>query len=174
MKIREATSNDFTELMLFYNDMCKALDGKEFLPNGDKGGFPSSEMVAEAINEHGQFIGIEDDKIISAYILNHNCDESYNSVHWQVDAKADEVMILHALRVSPQYAGRGYSKKLMESAIRIAKERNQQAIHLDVLEGNTIPEKMYTTYGFKYIDTVEIYYKDIGEPMRFRLMELVL
>ena len=33
----------------------------------------------------------------------------------------------------------------------------------------TIHEKMYASYGFQYIDTVEIFYEDIGEPMLFRL-----
>ena len=33
----------------------------------------------------------------------------------------------------------------------------------------TISEMMYASYGFQYIDTVEIFYEDIGEPMRFRL-----
>lgn len=42
----------------------------------------------------------------------------------------------------------------MESAIKTAKERNQKAIRLDVLEGNTIPEKMYASYGFQYIAMV--------------------
>ena len=32
-----------------------------------------------------------------------------------------------------------------------------------------ILEKMYASYGFQYIDTVEIFYEDIGEPMHFRL-----
>ena len=160
--------------MQFYNDMCEVLDGKEFLPNGDKGGFPSAEMVSGAINEQEQFIGIEDGKNIAAFILNHNFDEAYRSVQWQTNAESNKVMILHALRVSPQYGGRGYSKKLMESSIKAAKERKQKAIRLDVLEGNTIPEKMYASYGFQYIDTVEIFYEDIGEPMRFRLMELIL
>lgn len=91
-----------------------------------------------------------------------------------MNAKPDAVMILHALRVSPQYGGRGYAKRLVEHAIATAKERNQKAIRLDVLEGNTIPERMYAAYGFQYVDTVEICYEDIGEYMRFRLMELAL
>ncbi len=174
MKIIEATNKDFLGLMRFYDSMCTALDEKEFLPNGDKGGFPSDNMVLSAIREHNQFIGIEDDRIVAAYILSHNCDKVYHTVQWQIEATEKEVMILHALRVSPQYGGRGFSKKLMEYAIETAKLRKQKAIRLDVLEGNFIPEKMYASYGFKYIDTVQIFYEDIGETMRFRLMELVL
>ena len=40
MQIREAFFEDFEELMEFYERMCRALGEKDFLPEGDKGGFP--------------------------------------------------------------------------------------------------------------------------------------
>lgn len=174
MKIQEAQEKDIENLMRFYNDMCEVLDKKDFLPNGDKGGFPSHDMVVSAINEHAQFIGTEDGKIIAAYILNHDCDPAYQTAHWRADALPHQVLILHALRVLPQYGGRGHSKELVEHAIQTARDMGQKALRLDVLEGNVVPERMYTSFGFQYIDTVDIRYEDIGEPMRFRLMELVL
>lgn len=81
MKIVEATKDNLTEIMLFYNEMCEVLGQKSFLPNGNKGGFPSQAMVETAIKEGCQFIGIEDKKIVAAYILSHDCDDAYQSVH---------------------------------------------------------------------------------------------
>ena len=81
---------------------------------------------------------------------------------------------MHALRVLPDYGGRGYSKQLVEHAIRTARSRGWKAIRLDCLKGNDIPVKMYQSYGFKYVDTVDITYVDIGIPMPFHLYELVL
>ena len=83
-------------------------------------------------------------------------------------------MILHALRVLPDYGGRGFSKQLVEHAIRTAKNWSQKAIRLDCIVGNDIPVKVYQSFGFQYVDTVEITYADIGAPMQFRLYELVL
>ena len=83
-------------------------------------------------------------------------------------------MILHALRVLPEYAGRGYSKKLVEHAIQRAKAQRQRAIRLDCIEGNDVPQKMYMSFGFHYIDTVEITYADIGVPRKFLVFELLL
>ena len=60
MEIREATPKDFEELNKFYEYMCRVLNEKDFLPNGNKGGFPSEEMILEAINSATQFIGVED------------------------------------------------------------------------------------------------------------------
>ncbi len=174
MNIRNAYEKDFSELLSFYNRMCNVLGEQDFLPEGDKGGFPSEEMIRGAIAMKAQFVGIEDDKIVAAYIIDHNCDSTYHSVQWKVNAKMDEVMVLHALRVLPEYSGRGYSKQLVRHAIQISKEMGQKAIRLDCIEGNDIPQKMYRSFGFQYIDSVRITYPDIGTPKNFLLYELLL
>ena len=57
MIIRYAEEKNFIELRQFYEGMCKVLSGKDFLPEGDKGGFPPEEMIKDAIKERNQFIG---------------------------------------------------------------------------------------------------------------------
>ena len=154
--------------------MCEVLGEKDFLPEGDKGGFPSDEMVKNAIAEKDQFIGIEDGQIVAAYIMNHDCDEAYHTVRWLTDAEGKEMVVLHALRVLPEYGGRGYSKQLVQHAIDTARERGLKSIRLDCIEGNDIPQKMYMSFGFAYVDTVEITYVDIGIPMKLLLYEFAL
>ena len=154
--------------------MCEVLGEKDFLPEGDKGGFPPDEMVKNAIAEKDQFIGIEDGQIVAAYIMNHDCDEAYHTVRWLTDAEDKEMVVLHALRVFPEYGGRGYSKQLVQHAIDTARERGLKSIRLDCIEGNDIPQKMYMSFGFVYVDTVEITYVDIGIPRKFLLYEFAL
>ena len=52
MKIKQATMCDFEKIMSFYNVMCEVLGEKDFLPDGDKGGFPSQDMVKDAIYDN--------------------------------------------------------------------------------------------------------------------------
>ena len=174
MMIRYAEEKNFIELRQFYDGMCKVLSEKDFLPEGDKGGFPPDEMIKDAIKERNQFIGIEDGRIVAAYIMNHDRDEAYHAVKWLIDANDNETVVLHALRVLPEYGGRGYSKQLVQHAIDTARERNLKSIRLDCIEGNDIPQKMYMSFGFKYVDKVEITYVDIGVPREFLLYEFVL
>lgn len=174
MIIRTAELHEFDELMAFYDEMCKSLDDAPFLPDGNKGGFPSRELVAESLHNKQVYAGLADNRIMAAYILNHQCDAAYSSVGWQIAAAPDEVSILHALRIAPAYHGRGYARRLIEHAIRIAGERHQKAIRLDCLEGNAVPQRMYLSYGFQSIDTVNIFYEDIGIEQKFCLYELVL
>ena len=63
---------------------------------------------------------------------------------------------------------------LVQHAIDTARERNLKSIRLDCIEGNDIPQKMYMSFGFKYVDKVEITYVDIGVPRKFFLYEFVL
>ena len=72
------------------------------------------------------------------------------------------------------FRSRGYSKQLVKHAIDTARERNIKSIRLDCIEGNDIPQKMYMSFGFKYVDKVEITYVDIGVPRKFLLYEFVL
>ena len=174
MKIRQAEMADFSELMKFYDYMCSVLAKKDFMPNGNKGGFPSAEMVEKAIDEHNQFIGVEDGKIMATYILDSSCDEAYHTAEWKSDATEGEYVVLHALRVSPEYSRRGYGKMLTKHAIEQARKNNYKSIRLDVIVGNTIPEKMFKGFGFSFVDTVEMCYEDIGQTIKFSLMELVL
>lgn len=131
-------------------------------------------MIKDSINQHNQFIGIENNQIVAAYIMNHECDEAYRSVRWSVEVKDSEIMVIHALLVLPEYGGRGYSKQLVQHAINTARKNKQKVIRLDCIEGNEIPQKMYVSFGFKYINTVEITYVDISVPKKFLLYELVL
>lgn len=110
----------------------------------------------------------------SSYIINHDCDDAYHTVQWHINAEKNEVVILHALRVLPDYGGRGYSKQLVKHAIQTAKSWKQKAIRLDCIVGNDVPVKVYTSFGFEYVDTVAITYADIGIPMQFKLYELLL
>ena len=79
MEIRAAVPGDLDELMDFYAEMSRALDKQDFLPHGNRGGFPSREMVEDAIRDAGQFVGVEDGRIMAAYFLSHDCDRAYET-----------------------------------------------------------------------------------------------
>lgn len=171
LQIRTAQSTDFDALMVFYDAMCEVLGKREFLPEGNRGGFPSRAMVRAAIDAHQQLIGTVGGEIAAACILSHDCDSAYGAVMWPSGASEEEALVLHALRVLPAYSRRGFSRQMVEYAMETARKKGARALRLDVLEGNTVPERMYRGYGFVYVDTVQITYEDIGFPMPFRLFE---
>ena len=46
-----------------------------------------------------------------------------------------------------------------------------KAIRLDVLKGNAPAERLYTSLGFVYVDTLKLFYEDTGR-VDFELYEL--
>ena len=74
MIIREAVMEELTPVMEFYNMMCGELGKASFLPEGDKGGFPSEEMVRTSIENRELWVGEADGSIVAAYFMNHEAD----------------------------------------------------------------------------------------------------
>ena len=174
MLIREARIEELDKVMAFYEMMCRELAAKDFLPNGNKGGFPSLEMVTEAIKNSCLYVGEENGEIAAAYIMNNECDAAYDAVPWRVDADKRHAAILHALRVAPKYGGRGYAGKLVEPAAETARSKGRKAIRLDCLVENTIAHKLYLSHGCQIVGETEMYYEDIGERRKFLMFERVI
>ena len=70
--------------------------------------------------------------------------------------------IVLSLGVHPRYSGHSYAKKLVRFAIEYAKQNHQKAIRLDFLKGNIPAERLYSSMGFKYLHTLQMYYQDTG------------
>lgn len=174
MIIRETKIEELDKVMDFYEMMCRELASKDFLPNGNKGGFPSLEMVTEAIKHKELFIGEENGEIAAAYIMNNECDAAYDAVPWRAEADKEHASVLHALRVAPKYGGRGYAGRLVEHAAETARAKGQKAIRLDCLVENTIAHKLYLSHGFQIVGETEMYYEDIGERRKFLMFERVI
>ena len=105
-------------------------------------------------------------------VLNHNCNESYSKIVWEVEAAADEVTIIHLLCVLPEYGRRGCGKKLMTYAMAHAAENAQKAIRLDVMEQNLPAIRLYDAMGFRRLETVCMFYESTGWT-EFIMYELV-
>lgn len=173
MILREASIEELDNLNAFYFEMNRLINTRTDKYNPNNPVFPSPEMVQEAILNHQQFVGTEDGRIACACIANHRCADAYDTANWQLALTRDEFWVLHALRVHPDFEGRGFAKQMLTYAAQQARKLRLKAIRLDVLEGYSV-ERLYRSLGFRYTDTIEIFYEDIGTPRRFRLLELLL
>ena len=51
---------------------------------------------------------------------------------------------------------------MVQKAIELGKSAKAKAIRLDVLSGNYPAERLYRKLGFKYVDTVQMFYENSG------------
>lgn len=173
MKIIKARENQYEAVRAFYHSLIDGM--KEFPYNigWEKDIYPAPEFLYESIANGELYIGFTGENIAAAMVLNHRYNEGYKKFQWRTQANDSEVLVIHALGVHPDFSGKGYAKEMVNKAIEVAMEASMKAIRLDVLGGNVPAEKLYTGIGFKYMDTLQMYYEDTGWT-DYKLYEYVL
>jgi len=171
--IREAITEEFDKTMGFYYHLIDSMQGAEYKPGWEKGVYPTEKFIQDSIKNAEMFIGINDNNIVSAMVMNHDYADGYENVMWQTNAKKDEITVIHALGISSAYQGQGIAKQMVVYAVQNSKDKKMKSIRLDVLGTNLPAQRLYTAMGFRYIDTVKLFYEDTGLT-DFLLYELPL
>lgn len=162
MNIILAKKNQYELVRSFYHSLIDGMKESPYDIGWKKDIYPSPEFLKESLSNEELYIGLEGDRIVAAMVLNHQYNEEYKKFDWQTEASAHEITVIHALGVHPAYSGKGYAKEMVKKAFQVAIDNSQKAIWLDVLCGNVPAEKLYTGLGFKYMDTLKMYYEDTG------------
>ena len=162
MIIEKAKEYQYEAVRAFYHSLIDDFEGDTYDIGWKKDIYPEPEFLMNSIVNGQLFVGILENQIIAAMVLNHEYNESYNEYEWEIKATKDEVLVIHALGIAPQQTRKGYAKQLVKYAIEYAKLNKQKVIRLDVLKGNLPAEKFYSCIGFKYLHTLPMYYEDTG------------
>ena len=162
IEIRTADDQEFHRVRAFYHSMIDAMEHAQYSPGWQKDVYPSDQYIRESIARGELYIGFLGTDIVAAMIVNHESNESYANAHWPTEADKEDITVVHALGVHHDFGGRGIAKKMVNKVIAMAKEGQQKVIRLDVLAGNVPAERLYTGLGFRYVDTLQMYYEDTG------------
>jgi len=173
MNFELADLEDFDEIQNLYWDLIDKSKEEPSFPDWKKGEHPSSELLMTSIVQKELFV-LRDNGIIKACaIVNSSSNKEYKKVAWNVKERENNVWIIHALAVHFEYRGMGLGTFLVKNIVLYAKQKNIKAIHLDVIDKNTLADKLYIKAGFKYISTEEIFYEVVG-TRQFRMYEYVI
>jgi len=161
MIIKQAKLDEYSAVRAFYHSLIDALPDSSYV-KWKKDIYPAPDYLESTISRGKLYFGIENNSIIAAMVLNHDCNESYKKFQWPTEAKPDEIMVIHALGVHPLQSGKGYAKEMVKFAIEKARTEQQKALRLDVFKGNVPAEKLYAGLGFQYLHTLQMLYEDTG------------
>lgn len=162
ISIRNAKKDEFEKIRLFYHSLIDAMRDAQYKPGWEKDVYPSDEYLSISIDKQELYVGMIEERMVSAMIVNHEGNESYHKANWTIEANSEEITVIHALGVHPDFSGKGIAKELVKKVIEMTKEANQKVIRLDVLGGNVPAERLYASMGFHYVDTIQMYYEDTG------------
>ncbi|MGI6095880.1 MAG: GNAT family N-acetyltransferase [Lachnospiraceae bacterium] len=173
LEVRLARKDEAKAVCLFYESHIDAVQRAEYTPRWKKNSYPSDAYLKEAVENQELYIGMEDGQIVSAMILNHKCNESYEKAKWPVERATEEILVVHTLAVHLDFCRRGIAGKMLTKAVEVGKEKKCTAIRLDTLYLNHPATNLYLKFGFQCVDEVPMYYEDTGW-MNFKLFEYSL
>jgi len=162
MIIKAAELVHFDRVMDFYYDLINDMENAEFPPGWKKDIYPARQFIHDAIRQGDLYAAVEDSAIIGAMVINHDRPENYDKVSWKINADRNQAAFIHALGVSARRQSRGIGKKMVARAVGICREKGLKAIRLDVLATNIPAQKLYTSMGFLYMGTLQLFYEDTG------------
>lgn len=171
--IREANIKEYEQVKAFYDRVIEDMQGMEYHPKWQKGVYPEYRYLQESIEKGNLHIVLSQEEIVGAMIINQETNDGYKTVSWDLKVADDEILIIHALGVLPTDMKKGIGSGMVAYAKKLAKEKQQKVIRLDVIDGNVPAIKLYEKAGFHFVETVDLFYEDTGW-YKFHLYEYVV
>lgn len=172
VNLRKAEIQEAQSILKFYQNVIDSCKDIEFNPKWSEN-YPNLKYIETCIRNEELYIYTENDVMISCIVLNNRFEPEYKDIKWSVNAKPDEIIVIHTFAISPDFTGKGIGKEIFAQIRDYALINNKKTIRIDIINGNVGAQKVFKKFGFEYIDTVELYHKAVGLE-KFHLYELNL
>ena len=156
MIIRKCTTDEIIPLGVFYDNIVLYLDGHINYPKWMYKEYPTENSVRTQTEASSQYICLDGDKIVGAFVLNTDPQGNYQKGNWKKNIPDGQYMILHTLAIAPELQGKGLGSEVVNFCIDTAKEDGYKALRVDIVPGNIPAKKLYEKHGFKYIGDYDL------------------
>lgn len=171
MMIKTCSEEDIEAVGRFYDSVVRYLNENINYPKWVYKEYPSENSVREMTKAGCQFMCLENDKIVGAFVLNEDPQGMYENAVWSRQLARGAYMVCHTLAVDSSMQGKGIGRQIVEYCIDYAKKRGFKAIRLDVVPDNIPARKLYEKCGFRYAGDADLKRDIAGIPM-FSMYEL--
>lgn len=147
MKIRKAVFEDLGMIIEIFKNAIVAMN-KNNIPQWDEL-YPNDRILEEDILKEQMYVGIIDDTIVSAAVVNSESDDEYKNGDWKyINGK---FAVIHRLCVDPIYQNQKAGKKMMLEIEELLRKDGVQSIRLDAFSLNPYALKMYEMLGYQKV-----------------------
>lgn len=171
MKLAKAT--DLDEIEKMFDGLNDYLEGRLYGPEWKKDIYPTREDASQQLENGSLYVLKINQRIAGTISLSCHQEDAYKKARWNIEASADEVLVIRLLAVHPDFIKQGISAAMIDFAKSAAIKQGCKTIRLDVVNQNIPACQLYEKSGFKYVATV-----DLGltyERLKwFRLYEFVI
>lgn len=158
---RLANVNDLEEINLLVQKAISKMEDNDIHQWDEL--YPTKEDFANDIKNGDLYAGIIGSEIAVVFALNQESDEDYKNGTWACPERA--YFVLHRLCVNPAFQNRGVAAKTMQYIEEMLRNKEIQAIRLDVFSKNPYSQKLYARAGYVRTGTAD------WRKGRFYLME---
>lgn len=161
INLRKAEINEAERILEFYREVITSIEGSEFKPKWNEK-YLNLEFIETSIEKGELYICTKDDCIIAGVVLNNRFEPEYEGINWRVDAKPDEILVIHAFAVSSGFSQKGIGKEIFTQIKDDAIKNSKKTIRIDIIDGNAGAQKVFESFGFEYVKTVQLLHPVAG------------
>ena len=156
IQIRKSEESDIKAVGKFYDEVILWLDAHINYPKWQYKIYPCEKYARDMTNAGFQYVCIEGDEIIAAFVLNNDPEGAYEKGFWSRTLPDGSFMVIHALAISDKYRGCGLGSKIVEFCISEAKKQGYKGMRLDIVPGNEPAKRLYENIGFTYVGDADL------------------
>ena len=150
MEIVKCKEEDLDTTAQFYDKVTAYLDRTVNYPQWTAGEYPGRESTRRSIEEGVQYICVDGEKTVGAFVLNDDPNGDYSRGDWHADLKEGEYLVIHTLATDPDMRNKGLARFMVEYCINVAKSMGYKAIRLDAVPTNVPARRLYESLGFLF------------------------
>lgn len=173
LKIRNADIADKEKVINLYKLVIDQIKDNRYNPEWIFGKYPKEENIVKPLEANEVIVGEINSEIVSAMVVNHNTNEGYDEVKWNVITSDDNIYFIHLVAVNQNFTNRGIAKQMLNYVFNMARDESIKSIRLSLNINNSNIENLYLKQGFEYVDTITVLIEDRGFKT-FKLFEKII
>jgi Acetyltransferases, including N-acetylases of ribosomal proteins len=142
--LRIATIEDLDQVDKIYKNAIEVMDSNGI--NQWDNIYPNKEILKEDILKGEMFLGVMDNKIACAFVLNSDYDEEYNNGNWKY--RNESFNIVHRLCVNSAFQNQGIGTQSMMLIEKMLRKDGIESIRLDAFSLNPFALRLYEKIGY--------------------------
>lgn len=150
LKIKKAELEDLNIIISIFRNAINAMNDNNI--NQWDEIYPTNTNLEQDILNKQMYVGIKDDEIVSAVVINNEFEEEYKNGNWRYEN--ERFAVVHRLCVNPIHQNKKIGKDTMIKIEELLKIEGIQSIRLDAFSLNPYALQMYETLGYQKVGEV--------------------
>lgn len=175
LEFRQAEPGDFAAAQAAYGQIIDHLAATVDFPHWHTENRPTGAEVQEWIEAGELYLALDQtaQRIAAVVALNHAAPTAYLHASWAIEVPPGQVLVVHALGVSPGFLRQGVARFLVDASLDVAREKGCRVVRLDTYVENIAARELYTRCGFTDLGVHTLQYEGT-DLNQFHLFERVL